>query len=100
MASRILCLVLGVLGGVVDILANLASVICSWTLCILDPDIIVESGCISEPGDVRECQVSGQFVNLEEVVGKSNCSRLLREEMCRVKRIDVMLCKLQSFFSF
>jgi hypothetical protein len=39
---------------------------------VFDPDIIVERGCITKPGNIRESQVSSHLVNLEEVIGNSD----------------------------
>lgn len=70
--GSILDLGLGVLGGIIDLLADLAGRVAGGAAAVLDPDVIVQGGGISEPGDIGDRQVTGALVDLEEVVGNSN----------------------------
>lgn len=72
LVGSILDLILGVLGSIVDLLADLAGRVAGGATAILDPDIVVQGGGISQPCDVGDRQVTGALVDLEEIVGKSN----------------------------
>lgn len=77
LVGSILQIMLGVLSSIVDLLADFAGRVASGAAAVLDPDVVVQGGCISEPGDVGDCQVASALVDLEEVVGDSNRRGLL-----------------------
>lgn len=74
--GSILDLIFGMVGCSVDILTELASMIGGWTLCIPDPNTIVQGRGISKPSNIGHNQKTSKLVNLEKVVGKGNRRRL------------------------
>lgn len=72
MLSCILEFVPGMAGSVIDVSSKSTGVVSSCTAGVFDPDVIVEGSGVTEPGDVRQSQVTGKLVNLEEVVSNSD----------------------------
>lgn len=69
-------LFLGVLGRVADLLAELAGLVAGLALAVLDPDVVVQCGGISQHGHVWDREVACALVDFEEIGRHGNRGEL------------------------